>query len=314
MSTRAKNYLIIVLAAATSVSGFIAWNQNQHLTALREELLKASQSATTVKPKVASVTASSTDPVAAPFRPAASAEPSAPEEEPGATRQRGTNNNRANFAALMANPEFAKAMSLQQHAALDNRYAALFKQLNLSPAELERFKNLLVERQNSRMDVINAARENGLNPRENRDEINKLVSEAQAEVDANIKAALGEARFNQYQNYDATQSQRNLVSQLDQRLSYSSTQLNTTQSQFLVTALASGNAPTADQGGPGNWGGGGGNRTTITDEVIQQAKSVLSPDQVAVLKQLQSEQQAQQKIRDMMRSSAGGNAPRTTGN
>ena len=173
----------------------------------------------------------------------------------------------------MANPEFAKAMSLQQHAALDNRYAALFKQLDLSPAELERFKNLLVERQNSRMDVINAARENGLNPRENRDEINKLVSEAQAEVDANIKAALGEARFNQYQNYDATQSQRNLVSQLDQRLSYSSTQLNTTQSQFLVTALASGNAPASEPPprGPGNWDGGG-NRTITA---IGSATSIL---------------------------------------
>jgi hypothetical protein len=310
VSTRAKNYLIIVLAAATTVSGFIAWNQNQRLTALREERLKVS--ATPAKPKAAPVTATFTDPVAATAKPAADVESAAPAEEPGATRQRGNNNNRANFAALMANPEFAKAMSLQQRAGLDTRYAALFKQLNLQPAELEKFKNLLVERQNSRMDVMNAARESGLNPRENRDEINKLVSEAQAEVDANIKAALGDTRFTQYQSYDSTQSQRNLVSQLDQRLSYSSTQLNATQSQFLVTALASTNAPVADQGGPGNWGGGG-NRTTITDEVIQQAQSVLSPDQVSALKQLQSEQQAQQKIRDMMRAGGGNTAPRTTG-
>ena len=303
MSTRAKNYLILVLAAATTVSGFIAWNQSQRLTALNEELLKASKSAADVKPKAAApATASFTDPAVA--KPAAEVEPAAPAEEPGPTRQRGNNNNnRANFAALMANPEFAKAISLQQNAALDNRYAALFKQLNLSPAELEKFKSLLVERQNSRMDVMNAARENGLNPRENREEINKLVAEAQAEVDANIKAALGESRFNQYQTFDATQSQRNLVSQLDQRLSYSSTPLNATQSQFLVTALASSNAPAADQGGPGNWGGG--NRTTITDEVIQQAQSVLSPDQVSALKQLQAEQQAQKTVRDMMRASQG---------
>jgi hypothetical protein len=236
-------------------------------------------------------------------------EPPAPAEEPAA-RQRG--NPRANFAALMANPEFANAMSLQQRAALDSRYAALFKEMKLSPAELEKFKSLLVERQSSRMDVMNAARENGLNPRENRDEINKLVAEAQAEVDANIKAALGDTRFAQYQNYDATQPQRNLVSQLDQRLSYTSTQLNPTQTQFLITALSSGDTSTTDQGGgPGNWGGGG-NRTVISDTVIQKAQSVLSPDQVAALKQIQSEQLAQQKVRELMRS--GSTAPRTPGN
>lgn len=309
MSTRAQNYLIVLLAASTAVSGFIAWNQNQRLSALREELLKASASATAAKPKAAPVAASFTAP-ALPVKPTPTeVEPAAPAEEPGAVRPRG--NNRASFAALMANPEFASAMSLQQRAALDSRYAALFKELKLSPAELEKFKNLLVERQSSRMDVMNAARENGLNPRDNRDEINKLVAEAQAEVDANIKAALGDTRFAQYQSYDSTQPQRNLVSQLDQRLSYTSTQLNPTQAQFLITALSSGDSTATEQGGGGgNWGGG--NRTVIPDAVIQKAQNVLSPDQVAALKQIQAEQLAQQKVREMMRS--GNAAPRTPGN
>lgn len=299
MSSKAKNYLIIVLFAATVSSGLIAWNQSRRLAALQAELLKVST--TSVKPKPAPVAASFTAPVkTAP----AEAEPAAPAEEPGAQRQRG---NRPNFSALMANPEFAKAMNLQQRAALDARYAALFKQLNLSPAELEKLKSLLVERQTARMDVMNAARENGLNPRDNRDEINKLVAESQAEVDANIKAALGDAKFNQYQGFETTQPQRALVSQLDQRLSYSSTPLNSTQSQFLVNALAASSPPATDQaqGGPGNWGGGG-NRTTITDAVIQQAQSVLTPGQVSALQQLQDEQKAQQQIRDMMRPNSTG--------
>lgn len=303
MSSKAKNYLIVVLAAATISSGLIAWNQSRRLAALQQDLLKRSAVAA-VKPKPAPVAAA----VAA-ARPAAAAaaevEPAAPAEESAAQQQR-QRGNRPNMAALMANPEFAKAMSLQQRAALDARYAALFKQLNLSPAELEKFKSLLVERQTARMDVMNAARESGLNPRENRDEIRKLTDEAQAEVDANIKAALGETKFAQYQSYDATQSQRSLVSQLDQRLSYSSTPLNSTQSTFLVNALtASSTESTAAEpaGGPGNWGGGR-SGTAITDTVIQQAQSVLTPDQVAALKQLQSEQQAQQQIRELMRNNA----------
>jgi hypothetical protein len=145
-----------------------------------------------------------------------------------------------------------------------------------------------------------ASRENGLNPRENRDELNKLVAEAQAEVDAGIRSALGEAVFKEYQSFETTQPQRTVVNQLDQRLSYSAAPLNATQSEFLVAALAAAQAPPAEQAGPGNWAGG--SRATITDAVIRQAQSVLTADQLSALQQLQAEQKAVQHIREMMRA------------
>lgn len=312
MSPTVKNYLIVLLTASTVSAGWIAWQQGRRLSSLQEELLKASSLAV-AKPQAGSATSFNSIPLAEePAAPAdAPAEAAAAETEARAQNQR-QRNNRPNFAALMANPEFAQAMSVQQRAALDNRYADLFKQLNLSPEQLEQFKALLVERQSARMDVMAAARESGLNARENRDELRKLTAEAQAEVDASIKSAIGETAYNQYQNYEATQSQRNLVSQLDQRLSYSATALNSTQTEFLVNALAassSGSTASQSDGAPGGpWGGG--NRTVITDTVIQQAQSVLTSDQVAALKQLQSEQQAQQKVREMMRSNnSGGDEP-----
>jgi hypothetical protein len=303
MPPKVKNYLIILLALATVTSGLIAFNQSRRLAALEADLLKASAAAAAVKPRSAPVAAEFT--ASAPAAEAASAIPAAidpgapaPAAEAPATREN-RGNNRANFAALMANPEFAAAMTVQQRAALDARYADLFKKLNLPPDQLEKFKSLLVDRQTSRIDVMIAARESGLNPRENRDDLRRMTEEAQAEVDAAIKTSLGESVYNAYQNYETTQPQRNLVSQLDQRLGYTSTPLNATQSDFLVNALAA--SGTAEQGGPGNWGGGG-SRALITDEVIQKAQSVLTPAQVSALQQLQSEQQAQQKIRDMMRS------------
>src|SRR4051812_32869569 len=61
------------------------------------------------------------------------------------------------FGALLANPEMQKLMAVQQKGALDSRYSSLFKQLNLSPADLEKFKNLLVEKQSAAMDVMAAA-------------------------------------------------------------------------------------------------------------------------------------------------------------
>ncbi|HSI06942.1 MAG: hypothetical protein ACAH89_04995, partial [Rariglobus sp.] len=95
-------------------------------------------------------------------------------------------------------------------------------------------------------------------------------------------------------------------SQVNSILGYSSTPLNETQSAFLVTALSTGTTATTEQaaGGPGNWGGGG-NRATITDAVIEQAQAVLFPAQVEVLKQVQAEQQAQQKVRELMRANGG---------
>lgn len=313
MPSKVKNYLIVLLALATVSASLIAWTQSRRLTALEADLLKASAAATAVKPKSAPVAAEfAGKPATAAVTPA-EGDPAAPADEAaGQNRQR--NNNRPNFAALMANPEFAKAMSIQQRAALDARYADLFKQLKLSPAQLEKFKDLLVERQNARMDVMATAREQGLDPRANRDELNKMTAEAQAEVDAAIKTSLGESVYNQYQTYDATQPQRALVSQVNSILGYSSTPLNETQSAFLVTALSTGTTATAEQaGGPGNWGGGG-NRATITDAVIEQAQAVLFPAQVEVLKQVQAEQQAQQKVRELMRANGGGGGATTGGN
>jgi hypothetical protein len=311
MSSKVKNYLIVLLALATVSASLIAWTQSRRLAALEADLLKASTAAAAVKPKSAPVAAEFTakPPGLITVTPADGEAATPADEAAGQNRQR---NNRPNFAALMANPEFAKAMAIQQRAGLDARYADLFKQLKLSPAQLEKFKDLLVERQTARMDVMATAREQGLDPRANRDELKKMTDEAQAEVDASIKTTLGESVYNQYQTYDATQSQRALVSQVNNILGYSSTPLNETQSAFLITALGTGATATADQGGgPGGWGGAT-NRATITDAVIEQAQAVLFPAQVEVLKQVQAEQQAQQKVRELMRAS-GGNTGGNTG-
>jgi hypothetical protein len=219
------------------------------------------------------------------------------------------------FGALMANPEAQKLMAVQQKAALDGRYSSLFKQLQLNPADLEKFKNLLVEKQTAVMDVMAAARAEGLTGRENRDQINQLVQNAQTEAENNIRSTLGDAAYAQYQGYEATAPQRAVVSQLDQRLSYSSTPLTDAQSQQLVQILAA-TAPantsagrTTGGGGFGAMGGGGGpgsifggGGTSITAEAVTQAQGVLSAQQISALQALQQEQQASALLRQQMRA------------
>jgi len=220
--------------------------------------------------------------------------------------------------AMMDNPEFQKLVAAQQKGALDSRYAALFRSLNLSPQQLEQFKNLLVEKRTAIADVMSAARSQGLNGRENRDELRALVQDAQAEVDANIRSTIGEAAFAQYQNFEQTQAQRNVVSQLEQRLSYSGTPLTPQQSEELVQVLAAnhaeqGNVPRA--GGvrtpAGRIGFGGSGGATITDAAIAQATAVLAPTQVQALQSLQQEQQAQAQLAQMLREQMRNRGGRT---
>ncbi|MCS6242994.1 MAG: hypothetical protein H2172_03930 [Opitutus sp.] len=301
MHPKAKNYLIILLTAATACSGYLAWQQSQRLAVLQDELLKAFPAKTARKERPAPITAELPMPASKTVTTAAIV-PAAPPEEAAKPNQK-RSNARPDFTALMANPEFAQAMSLQQRGSLDGRYADLFEKLKLAPAELEKLKTLLIERQTTRMDVMTSARAQGLDPRANSGELRKLTASAQAEVDDSIKTSLGESVYAQFQAYENTQPQRGLVSQLDQRLSYTGTPLNANQTEFLVKALAAspGNTATADALG------GFGNRpsATLSDAIIQQAQSVLTPDQVAALKQLQAEQMAQKKMHDLMRNPPG---------
>lgn len=182
---------------------------------------------------------------------------------------------------VMAKPEVQALLSVQQKAAIDARYAAMFKSMNLSPEQADKVKNLLIDRQTTMQDVMNAAREQGINPRSDPQGFQKLLADAQGDINTSLKAVLGDADFSQMQNYEQTMPQRNVVNQLQQRLSYTDTPLTSAQADQLVQVLASNPAPqrvNADgtpvptrgpRGGPGGgnvafdvagggFGGGGG--------------------------------------------------------
>lgn len=212
------------------------------------------------------------------------------------------------FPQFLENPEAQRLMAVQQRGALDQRYGALFRMLNLPPDQLERLKDLLVERQTAGVDVLAAARSQGLSNRENRAEIRSLLEATQAEVDESIRALLGESGYQRYEYYNSTQPQRAAVGRLEQRLSYSTLPLSASQSEQLVQLLAaqspSGTAAASPRFARAAFFGGGPG-TPITDELVTQAATILSPVQLDALRQLQQEQQAQARLGQLMRESRG---------
>jgi hypothetical protein len=225
------------------------------------------------------------------------------------------------FENLLNRPEVRELLLNQQKAGLDGRYAALFRKLGLSGEALEKFKNLLVQKQSTMAEVMMEARNQGLTGRENRDELRQLAEQLQAEADADIRAAIGESAYAQYKNYETTLPQRSVASQLEQRLSYSGSPLHPAQVDQLVQILHDTATANANQSRTGStvtpviaFAGQGGvfsaaGSTRITDAAIAQAKGILAPAQLEALQNLQREQQAAAQLAQQLRVERRNNAP-----
>ncbi len=294
MKSNTKNIAIVFLAATTLGLGVQLYSTQQKLKgALQAPALQVKRSEISVAAAPSPIVAPAAAPVAPAAEPAQENNFGPPEGGPGQGGpgnfgNRGGRGFGAQMAELMKDPEFAAAMKLEQEARIEQRYGALFKQLNLPAEKIAELKSMLAERENAMRDVMASAASQGLNPRESRDELRQLAADMQAEVDNSIKTTFGDNVLNSLNTYNNNAPQRATINDLSQKLVYSSQPLNDTQSQMLTTILAE----TGQQNG----------RTTlVTDATIARAQGVLMPSQVEALKKLQSEQQAQQLLQTKMR-------------
>jgi hypothetical protein len=324
-----RTFLIVVLALFFVGSSVLALKQYQELVALRAKLAsddsadlqkrlgRAMDELRSLRDKVASTQKS---------RKADGAVDNSPDAQ--APADEGNRRNRGGFDAFreaMSNPQFQKLMAMQAKAQLDSKYAPLFKELTdsgLNPAQIDQFKNLLVQKQQAVADAYQIAREQGINPRQDPAAFRQIVTDAQAAVDQQIQSQLGPTAFSQFQQYQQTLPDRNVTNTLQQSLSYSSAPLTNDQANSLIQILAQ-NAPqknnSATPGGGGGGGGGGpqggglaglfGNQNQmapITNQAIQAAQGVLSQPQIDALVQIQQTQQAQQQMQKLMQAAQKG--------
>lgn len=317
--TSPKTLLIALLALTTVTAGAIAWNQSLELRRARQDAAQLAlerddlqtQLAAARRPGGFNVNVAQSDTAI----PAAATEVAlTPKNERRERQQRepenGPGRGLGRMEELMKNPEFAAAMTAQAKSRLDRQYADLFKRLNLPPAQLEQLKSLLAEKQTARLDVMAAARAEGLDFRDNRAEIAALMRQTQGEIDLAINEAIGADAFAAYQAYEQTAPQRAAVSSLEQRLSYTATPLTQAQSDQLVTLLApsrtanTASAPTAIPERASSAGRNSGIEV-ITDQAVTQAAAILAPAQLQALKELQATQQAGRVLGEAFRNGGG---------
>jgi hypothetical protein len=307
-----KDFIILALAIAVVAAAVMVWRQHQQLLGIHSQAVAPSDMEGLQK-RLADSDAKVRD---------------LTREIEARPNRNGLSQNRRGFGgmtdgrgpgddirAVMDQPEMQRLRALQQKSALDGRYATLFRDLKLPTAALEKFKDLLVEKEVTMQDMMAVAREHGIDPRVDPAGFRELVASAQNETDAAIKGLLGNDAFTQYQQYQQTLPQRALINQLQQSLSYTNEPLTESQAAGLIPILASTNPqPNSGNdvpfgppgpGGPGPGGGAIGPRLVITADAVTEAQSVLSATQLQVLQQMQQSQQAQDQIFRAIRDSMG---------
>ncbi len=333
-SSRTKNCLIALFALTTVAGGLLAWVQYQQLiklraaslddnarTDLQKRLWDLEKRKNELEAEVASLRARRNgSEVTAQDDPAAD-DNGGPRRRPGPGgfgRRGGLNN----LSVLLDNPNFNKLWTQQQKDRIKIAYAGLFKNLNLTPDQQDKLDSLLVERQMSLMDVLAAARSQGIS---GRDQIGALMQQANSQIDSQIQSLLGPDGYSQYTNYLQTQPQRNQVSELQTRLAAAGVQpLQDYQAEQLTQILAQNGASNdggngfrggmfAAMGGLGGMFGANVTGPTITGNAVTQATSVLTGDQLQTLQQMQQDQATQRQIMDALRQSFRGNAAPTAG-
>lgn len=198
-----------------------------------------------------------------------------------------------------------RAQAAALRTGLEPRYGPLFRRLGLPPAELEKFRDLLVERQLSTYDAMKVAQAQGIEVEANPAQWKALNDKILADLDGSIRTVLGDERYRLYQDFNNNGSSYLLLDRIERRLSDTGAPLQESQSEPLLRLLVATApaAPAAAAQGPlqGVTAAMSGSdpllaaaaRGPISDETMARAPSILTPAQVETLRQIQSEQKAQ---------------------
>lgn len=314
---RAKDFLLAALALSTGALALVVWRQRVEM----DRLAGVAQRSVAMVPSAESValrlatnrTYSVTNGVKAAepraMDGAVRDEPPRQAEATRTARKRG-----GAISKLMDNPEFLRALNLQRQSMLDARFSELFRRLGLEGEALAEFKRLLVEKENVALDVVavsETAADGPLRP----ETIGASIRAAQSQIEQAIESSLGGDRYAMYREYERTLAHRTTVAQLERRLSYSGAPLQPAQAEAVVRIMESSTPRAATEHGappvsvlvrsgvpeavpvvPASVGSG-----RVTDEVVAQAQTVLTPSQLAALKQIQLEQDAALRAAQMIR-------------
>jgi hypothetical protein len=164
--------------------------------------------------------------------------------------------------------------------------------MNLTPDQLDQFKNLLVEKQMVAFDSISAASEQGIDPYTDFKGFFQVIAGAEKSVDGQMATLLGDTWYNQFIDYQKTIPARNTINLLSQALSFTSAPLSGDQASRLVQTLTETGAPALPPNNPFAVLNSDLGVVKLSDQGRLQLQEILTPAQLRVLDE-KIQQQAQ---------------------
>ena len=216
----------------------------------------------------------------------------------------GTDDKKGDFrdmmAKMMKDPEMKKAIVAQQGALIKKMYGPLFKSLNLSPEETEKFNSLLSAHQLAAMDAGTAL----MGGDGDKAEATKNVQDETKQYEDQVKQLLGDERYNEYTDYKQSLTDRMALDQFKGQMG--DTPLNEDQSRQLLQLMiaerkkAGANVPEGSAAYKLMDDEGALNKlmdqaALSQQEVLKKAADILSAEQLKSFGEFQSNQLALQK-------------------
>ena len=140
------------------------------------------------------------------------------------------------LSKMLEDPGMKKMMRQQQVVMLDMMYGPLFKELGLSPEEIDKFKELLIDAQMGGIEGAGLFLGGDADPAQREEAIKSMAERRQADEEQ-LKAFLGEERFAQYKEYQESLGERMALNQFEQQLSGGQNALTEGQSGQLLDIM-----------------------------------------------------------------------------
>lgn len=135
------------------------------------------------------------------------------------------------LAKMLKDPAMKEMMRSQQKVMVQKMYGPLLKDLNLAPEEKDRFMALVLDHQLAAVDQAGTLFGGG---DKDKTEVAATLKDKEKEMEANLKALLGDDKFAQYTDYKGTMGDRLQLDQLKQQLDGSGTPLQDDQLKSLL--------------------------------------------------------------------------------
>jgi hypothetical protein len=153
----------------------------------------------------------------------------------------GTNDMKSSLASMFKNPAMRDMVRTQQKAMfatmVDKNFKDLFASLNLSPEQTASLKDLFTQKMQvdaeAGMDLLTSDLDAA-----GKAALTQKSKDDKAAIDDEIKSALGDAGFAQYQAYEKTMPERMVFGQFQDQMAGSSTALSAAQQQQLMQAMS----------------------------------------------------------------------------